>query len=77
MAWQNHFEVTSAIENGTMEKWIDLLKEYNQIPSYSLARAPYEWGEWYENIVIHQNIGDQNLKFLGDENSHYGGGEKT
>ncbi len=76
MAWQNHFEVTSAIENGTMEKWIDLLKEYNEIPSFSLARAPYEWGEWYENIVIHENIGDNsNPKFLGDENSHYGGGK--
>ncbi len=42
------------------------------------SQSTYEWGgEWYENIVIHQNIGDQNLKFLGDENSHYGGGEKT
>ena len=75
MAWQNHFEVSSAVKNGTMEKWIDILKEYKQIPSFSLARAPYEWGQWYENIVVHRNIGDNTgPKFLGDENSHYGGG---
>ena len=77
MAWQNHFEVTSAMGNGTMERWIDLLKEYHQIPSFSLARSPYEWGHWQESIVLHTNRGeDTNPKYKGvEENSHYSSGK--
>ncbi|MBZ2175122.1 VCBS repeat-containing protein [Schnuerera sp. xch1] len=76
MAWQNHFEVSSAIENGTMEKWIEILKEYQQIPSFSLARSLYEWGTWKESIVLHTNIGtNEDPKFIGEEeNSHYSSG---
>lgn len=77
MAWQNHFEVTSAMGNGTMERWIDILKEYHQIPSFSLARSPYEWGHWQESIVLHTNRGeDTNPKYKGvEENSHYSSGK--
>lgn len=77
MAWQNHFEVSSAVENGTMERWIDILKEYQQIPSYSLARSPYEWGVWKESIMLHTNIGtNEDPKFIGEEeNSHYSSGK--
>ena len=77
MAWQNHFEVTSAMGNGTMERWTDLLKEYHQTPSFSLARSPYEWGHWQESIVLHTNIGeDTNPRFKGEEeNSHYSSGK--
>jgi len=77
MAWQNHFEVTSAMGNGTMERWIDLLKEYHQIPSFSLARSPYEWGHWQESIVLHTNRGEAtNPKYKGvEENSHYSSGK--
>ncbi len=80
MAWQNHFEVTSAMGgNGTMERWIDILKEYHQIPSFSLARSPYEWGgHWQESIVLHTNRGGEatNPKYKGvEENSHYSSGE--
>lgn len=77
MAWQNHFEVGSALREGSMEKWIDVLKEYNQIPSYSLARSLYEWGVWKESVIYHKNIGIVGQdKFQGEEaNSHYSSGE--
>ncbi|MBU5436984.1 VCBS repeat-containing protein [Tissierella sp. MSJ-40] len=77
MAWQNHFEVASAVKDGSMERWIDVLKEYDEIPSYSLARSLYEWGDWKESIVYHKNIGDNtSFKFVGEEeNSHYSSGE--
>ena len=77
MVWQNHFEVGSALRDGSMEKWIDILKEYKQVPSYSLARSLYEWGVWKESVVYHKNIGavGEN-KFQGEEvNSHYSSGE--
>jgi hypothetical protein len=47
MAWQNHIEEISAIAGGAMSKWVDILKEYRQIPSYYLIRSPYKWGQWY------------------------------
>lgn len=77
MVWQNHFEVGSAVKDGSAEKWIDVLKEYDQIPSYSLARSLYEWGEWQESITYHKNIGRNNeMKFAGEEeNSHYSSGQ--
>lgn len=77
MAWQNHFEVSSAAGNGTMIKWIDILKEYDEIPSFSLGRSLYEWGLWKESIILHTNIGtNAEPKFVGvEENSHYSSGK--
>lgn len=77
MAWQNHFEVSSAASNGTMKRWIDILKEYDEIPSFSLARSLYEWGVWKESIVYHLNIGtDIKPEYVGVEgNSHYSSGK--
>jgi len=76
MAWQNHFEVSSAAGNGTMKKWIDILKEYDEIPSFSLGRALYEWGLWKESIILHVNTGtNAEPEFVGvEENSHYSAG---
>lgn len=77
MAWQNHFEVLSAVKNGSMEKWIDVLKEYDEIPSYSLARSLFEWGNWKESIIAHINVGTAGKPaFVGEEeNSHYSSGK--
>lgn len=77
MAWQNHFEVLSAVKNGSMEKWIDVLKEYDEIPSYSLARSLFEWGSWKESIIAHTNVGTTGKPaFIGEEeNSHYSTGK--
>ena len=77
MAWQNHFEVLEAMKEGGMEKWIDLLKEYNQIPSFSLVREAYDWGVWKEGIVFHENIGSNQVPRYQGENAHsqYSSGE--
>lgn len=57
MAWQNHFEVMTSIKEGGMEKWIDYLKKYNEIPSFSLIREAYDWGVWKEGLTYYPNIG--------------------
>lgn len=76
MAWQNHFEVLSAVSGHAMREWTNLLKGYQQIPSFSLARSLYEWGVWKESVVYHLNRGSNSQpKYYGEEeNSHYGSG---
>ena len=77
MAWQNHFEVTSAIKDASMQKWIDFLKDYKQIPSFSLARSTFEWGQWKESISYHLNVGTKEApQFIGEEeDSQYSSGK--
>ncbi|MDF2524136.1 MAG: repeat protein, partial [Clostridiales bacterium] len=77
MAWQNHFEVTSAIKNASMQKWIDFLKDYKEVPSFSLSRSTFEWGQWRESINYHLNVGtNENPKFIGEEEeSQYSSGK--
>lgn len=79
MAWQNHFEVLSAIKNESMQKWTEFLKPYNQIPSFSLVRAFYDWGVWKESIIYHLNVGsDKTPAFVGEEeNSQYSSGRQA
>lgn len=59
-AWQNHFEVLSAIQQHSLEKWIDITRKYDEIPSYSLSRGVYEWFKRYETIGYQLNQGDNN-----------------
>lgn len=77
MAWQNHFEVTSAIKDSSMQKWIDFLKDYKQIPSFSLSRSTFDWGQWKESINYHLNVGTKEVpQFVGEEeNSQYSSGK--
>lgn len=70
MAWQNHFEVGTSVRDGGMEKWIDYLKDYDQIPSFSLARETYEWGVWKEGLVYHPNVGTDEEPAYQGENVH-------
>lgn len=66
-AWQNHFEVLSAIRDHSMEKWIDLARKHNLIPSYSLARGVYEWYQRYESIGYQLNYGSNAATDFGLE----------
>ncbi|MFC5532414.1 FG-GAP repeat domain-containing protein [Cohnella yongneupensis] len=77
MAWQNHFEVSSSLQEGGMEKWIDYVKQYNEIPSFSLARETYEWGLWKEGLVVYPNKGAAaSPAFEGENvNSQYSSGD--
>ncbi|SCX76121.1 FG-GAP repeat domain-containing protein [Alkaliphilus peptidifermentans] len=72
MAWQNHYEVLSAIGSKDMINWIDYLRKYDQVPTFSLVRGSYEWGQWHGTITYHINQGDNNKPvFLGEEESSY------
>lgn len=76
MAYENHFEVASAFKNDEGIQWAELLKKYNQIPSFSIVRSSYEWNEWYEDVTVHLNKGTQEAPaFIGQlDNSFYGSG---
>lgn len=76
MAYQHHYEALSGIRDHDAERWTEFLKSYNQIPSFSLVRASYDWGKWYESIVVHLNKGSQKKPvFLGEHaNSFYSSG---
>lgn len=72
---QNHFEVFDAFDEGIMSQYTELLKEYRQIPSYSLIRMPFNWFDWRETIGFHINLGEG--VFQGEwEESLYGAGVK-
>ncbi|HEX2946903.1 MAG TPA: VCBS repeat-containing protein [Clostridia bacterium] len=71
-AWQNHFEVLSAIKGGSLQKWTEIARQYDEIPSYSLARGAYEWNTRYESVVYHINRGTGNgLKFVTEESEGF------
>ncbi|MDF2936111.1 MAG: alpha integrin [Paenibacillaceae bacterium] len=76
MAYQNHFEVASAYFNKEGVQWTELLRKYNQIPSFSIVRSSYEWNEWFEDLTVHLNTGTtREPVFTGQlENSFYGSG---
>lgn len=76
MAWQNHFEVSSSLKEGGIERWIDYVKPYNQIPSFSLARETYEWGLWKEGLTYYPNKGTAESPLFEGENvnSQYSSG---
>jgi hypothetical protein len=76
LAWQNHFEALASIKDQGMEKWIDYLKKYDQIPSFSLVRETYDWGVWKEGLAYYPNVGSgEQPSFQGETvNSQYSSG---
>ncbi|MBO9600423.1 MAG: VCBS repeat-containing protein, partial [Cohnella sp.] len=76
LAWQNHFEVTSSLKEGGIERWIDYVKQHNEIPSFSLARETYEWGQWKEGLAYYPNKGTPGTPLFEGENvnSQYSSG---
>lgn len=78
LAWQNHYEVLDSIKMKEAIVWAEVLKEENQVPTISLVRGPYNWGEWYGSISVHENSGtDAQPIFVGEEvDSFYSFGTK-
>lgn len=76
MAYQNHFEAAAGFKNQEGIQWAELLKAYNQIPSFSLIRASFEWATWHEDVTVHLNAGTaEKPVFVGEyANSYYGSG---
>lgn len=78
MAYQNHFEAMEAIRDGEGIQWAELLKKYQQIPSFSLVRSAFTWGRWQESVVVHLNTGtNEKPAFAGETpNSFYSSGTR-
>jgi hypothetical protein len=76
MAFQNHFEAMPAIRDRDGIQWAEMLKQYREIPSFSLVRSTYEWGLWQETVSAQLNTGTSaQPKFRGEApNSFYGSG---
>ncbi|WP_426450557.1 FG-GAP-like repeat-containing protein [Paenibacillus sp. S-38] len=78
MAHQNHFEAMEAIRDGEGIQWAELLKKYNQIPSFSLVRSAFTWQRWQESMVVHLNTGTKDKPAFAGEtpNSFYSSGTR-
>lgn len=78
MAFQNHYEALPAFRDLEAIQWTEMLKQYNMLPSFSVVRGSYDWGQWWESINIHINKGTQEKpEFIGEYvNSFYGSGAK-
>ena len=78
LAWQNHYEELSSFPSRDMIKWIDLLAAHDQIPTFSLIRGSFQWGQWQSSLSIHLNEGtDSEPAFAGQtDNSFYSAGER-
>lgn len=76
MAYQNHFEALPGIEHKEGIAWAELLKAYDQIPSFSLVRSSFDWHHWYEGVTVHLNTGTtEKPQFVGEfPNSYYSSG---
>ncbi|KRE45206.1 hypothetical protein ASG85_31765 [Paenibacillus sp. Soil724D2] len=67
MAFQNHFEAMPAIQQKDGIAWAEKLKEYNEIPSFTLVRNAFYWGQWRESVTVQLNTGtNAQPKFVGE-----------
>ncbi|NEW08803.1 VCBS repeat-containing protein [Paenibacillus sp. SYP-B3998] len=67
MAFQNHFEAMPAIQQKDGIAWAELLKKYDEIPSFTLVRNAFYWGQWRESLTVQLNSGTNvQPKFAGE-----------
>ncbi len=67
MAFQNHFEAMPAIAQKDGIAWAELLKKYQEIPSFTLVRNAFYWGQWRESMTVQLNTGtNAQPKFAGE-----------
>ncbi|MFD0696297.1 FG-GAP repeat domain-containing protein [Paenibacillus sp. GCM10027628] len=67
MAFQNHFEAMPAIQQKDGIAWVELLKKYDEIPSFTLVRNAFYWGQWRESVTVQLNTGTNTQpKFVGE-----------
>ncbi|MBP1992689.1 FG-GAP repeat domain-containing protein [Paenibacillus eucommiae] len=67
MAFQNHFEALPSIGQMDGIQWAELLKSYNQIPSFTLVRSSFYWGQWRESLTVQLNSGtNEQPQFAGE-----------
>lgn len=67
MAFQNHFEAMPAIGQKDGIAWAEKLKAYNEVPSFTLVRSAFYWGEWRESVTVQLNTGtNAKPSFVGE-----------
>ncbi|OCT13217.1 hypothetical protein A8709_20840 [Paenibacillus pectinilyticus] len=67
MAFQNHFEAMPAIGQKDGIAWAETLKKYNEVPSFTLVRSAFYWGEWRESVTVQLNTGtNAKPSFVGE-----------
>ncbi|WP_223192972.1 FG-GAP repeat domain-containing protein [Paenibacillus sedimenti] len=67
MAFQNHFEAMPAFQQKDGIAWAELLKKYDEIPSFTLVRNAFYWGQWRESVTVQLNTGtNAEPKFAGE-----------
>ncbi len=67
MAFQNHFEAMPAIQHKDGIAWAEELKKYNEIPSFTLVRNAFYWGQWRESLTVQLNTGtNAQPAFIGE-----------
>lgn len=78
VAWQNHFEVLSAFARQDIKSFTELLRDYRQVPTFSLIRGTFNWSYWAPSISWLPNIGsDTAPKYQGMlADSFYGTGQR-
>ena len=58
-SWQNHLDLIEVWENDEMVRWIDILRDENQIPTFSLIRGAHkDWGIYHGVLILNLNEGD-------------------
>lgn len=67
MAFQNHFEAMPAFGQKDGIAWAEKLKEYNEVPSFTLVRSAFYWGKWRESVTVQLNTGtNAKPSFVGE-----------
>ncbi|MCK4348651.1 MAG: VCBS repeat-containing protein, partial [Thermoplasmatales archaeon] len=58
-SWQNHLDLIEVWQNDEMVRWIDILKDENQIPTFSVIRGAHkDWGIYHGVLILNLNEED-------------------
>jgi hypothetical protein len=57
ISWQNHLDNLEAWKRDMIIRWIDILREENQIPTFSLIRGTTLWKKSYGSVILNLNVG--------------------
>ena len=75
MTWELHFEELTGFENGSGAAFADMLRDYLQIPSYTLIRNSYTWFLRAETVTSLLGQSGDGLSFKMDmDESAYSSG---
>jgi len=75
MAWELHYEEITAFQNGAMQIFDALCRDYQQIPSYTIIRSSYWWFLRTETVTYLRNQALDGFQYAMDfDESAYSSG---